>query len=242
MLAHTDQQHHQSTWRDVLATEKSASYFKDLLTFVERERSAGKVIYPPNAEVFNAFHLTPFAEVKVVILGQDPYHGPHQAHGLCFSVRPPTPPPPSRLNIYKELHDDVGAPIPAHGSLESWARQGVLLLNAILTVEAEKPGSHANRGWERFTDRVIQELNERHSHLVFMKWGSHAQRKASHVDRRKHLVLEAPHPSPLSAYRGFFGCRHFSQANAYLRQHGIPEVQWQLDLLAPSHRHSVVPA
>lgn len=223
---HTPDEH--LSWKEVLAAEKSAPYFKELLSFVAEQRAQGKVIYPPKQEVFNAFACTPFEQVKVVILGQDPYFGPSQAHGLAFSVKPPTPPPPSLVNIFKELTSDLGIAPPHHGSLESWAHQGVLLLNAILTVEQGKPGSHANRGWERFTDRVIQELNDRRRHLVFMKWGSYAQRKAACVDRSKHLVLEAPHPSPLSAYRGFFGCRHFSQANAYLRQHGVSEICWEL--------------
>ena len=216
------------SWARVLADEKRQAYFQEILAFVERERAAGKVIYPPNAEVFNALALTPFSEVKVVVLGQDPYHGPRQAHGLCFSVKPPTPPPPSLLNIFSELESDVGIARPKHGDLTSWARQGVLLLNAVLTVEDGKPGSHANKGWERFTSKVIEELNNRREHLVFLLWGSYAQKKAEHVDRTKHLVLTAPHPSPLSAYRGFLGCRHFSQANSYLVTHGRTPIDWSL--------------
>jgi uracil-DNA glycosylase len=221
-----------TTWKDVLAGEKEQPYFAEVLKFVEAERSSGKTIYPKNTEVFNALTFTPFQEVKVVILGQDPYHGPQQAHGLCFSVKPPTPPPPSLVNIFLELQSDLGIKRPKHGCLEAWARQGVLLLNAVLTVEEGKAGSHANRGWERFTDRVIRELNDRREHIVFLLWGAYAQKKASFVDRTKHLVLEAPHPSPLSAHRGFLGCRHFSKANEYLRQHGIAEIRWDLSEVA----------
>jgi len=214
------------TWREVLRSEKEKPYFKELLQFIEEERRSGRAIYPKNSEVFNALTFTPFEEVEVVILGQDPYHGPGQAHGLCFSVKPPVPPPPSLLNIFLELRNDIGMSKPSHGSLESWARQGVLLLNAVLTVEANKAGSHANRGWERFTDRIIQELNERRSGLVFLLWGSYAQKKASFLDRSRHLVLEAPHPSPLSAHRGFLGCRHFSKANDYLVSRGKKPIDW----------------
>jgi uracil-DNA glycosylase len=222
------------TWRDVLRTEREKGYFKELLAFIESERAKGVVIYPKNSEVFNAFMLTPFESVRVVILGQDPYHGPEQAHGLSFSVKPPVPPPPSLINIFSELHRDLGVwntslnKRPANGSLEGWAQQGVLLLNAVLTVEANKPGSHANRGWERFTDYVIQQLNQRRSGIVFLLWGSYAQKKAAFIDRGKHLVLEAPHPSPLSAYRGFIGCGHFSKANAYLAEHGKPAIDWSI--------------
>lgn len=226
--ASSAEEHSDILWRDVLNAEKQKPYFRDLLAFVEQERARGVTIYPKNADVFNALAFTPFAQVKVVILGQDPYHGPNQAHGLCFSVKPPVPPPPSLLNIFRELKSDLGIESPSHGCLESWARQGVLLLNAVLTVEAEKAGSHAGRGWEQFTDRVIQELNQRRTHLVFLLWGAYAQKKASFVDRSKHLVLEAPHPSPLSAHRGFLGCRHFSQANAYLIAQGQTPVDWRL--------------
>jgi uracil-DNA glycosylase len=216
------------TWSDVLAGEREQQYFRDLIEFVEGERRSGKTVYPKNSEIFNALHYTPFESVKVVILGQDPYHGPNQAHGLCFSVRPPTPPPPSLVNIFQELESDVGVKRPSHGCLESWAYQGVLLLNAVLTVEEGNPGSHALRGWERFTDRVVKEINDRREHVVFMLWGAYAQKKGAHVDRTKHLVLEAPHPSPLSAHRGFLGCKHFSQANEYLREHGCVPVDWRL--------------
>jgi len=224
----TREGHSRLTWKDVLAGEREQPYFQQLLTFVESERALGKTIYPSNSEVFNAFAFTPFDQVKVVILGQDPYHGPDQAHGLSFSVKPPTRPPPSLINIFIELERDLGIKRPSHGCLESWATQGVLLLNAVLTVEEGKAGSHANRGWERFTDRVIRELNDHRENLVFMLWGSYAQKKASFVDRTKHLVLEAPHPSPLSAHRGFLGCRHFSRANEYLKLHGLTRVSWEL--------------
>lgn len=216
------------TWSDVLAREKKESYFQEVLAFVETERSSGKVVYPRNSEVFNALALTPFQDVKVVILGQDPYHGPNQAHGLCFSVKPPTPPPPSLVNIFLELRSDLGIQRPNHGNLESWAKQGVLLLNSVLTVEEGKAGSHANKGWERFTSKVIEELNARRQNIVFLLWGAYAQKKADFVDRTRHLVLTAPHPSPLSAHRGFLGCKHFSQANSYLERHGLPPIDWNL--------------
>jgi uracil-DNA glycosylase len=230
MLVSTDScpPHEQLSWNGVLAGEHEQPYFKELLTFVEGQRAVGKAIYPRSADVFNALTSTPFEAVKVVILGQDPYHGVNQAHGLCFSVKPPTPPPPSLVNIFRELQGDLGIPRPSQGSLESWAQQGVLLLNAVLTVEDGRPGSHANRGWERFTDRVIRELNDRREHLVFLLWGAYAQKKAAFVDRSRHLVLEAPHPSPLSAHRGFFGCRHFSRANEYLCKHNKTPISWRL--------------
>lgn len=223
-----ESQESELTWADILAAEKRESYFKDTLSFVERERASGKTIYPPNNEVFNALALTAFSKVKAVIIGQDPYHGPHQAHGLCFSVKPPTPPPPSLVNIFLELKSDLGIERPSHGDLESWARQGVLLLNAVLTVEEAKPGSHAHKGWERFTSKIIEELNARKEHLVFLLWGAYAQKKAECVDRKRHLVLTAPHPSPLSAHRGFLGCKHFSQANEYLARHGLAPIDWSL--------------
>lgn len=221
------------TWRDVLRDEREKPYFKELLSFVERERSRGVVIYPKNSEIFNAISLTPLDAVKVVIIGQDPYHGPGQAHGLCFSVKPPVPPPPSLVNIFSELHRDLGlwsdSPKhqPANGCLEGWAKQGVLLLNAVLTVEDSKAGAHAGKGWERFTDCIIQQLNEKRSGLVFLLWGAYAQKKAAIVDRSRHLVLQAPHPSPLSAHRGFIGCGHFSKANEYLEAHGAAPIDWQ---------------
>ena len=216
------------TWSDALRDEKKDPYFQSIISTIDRERKSGKVIYPPNHEVFNALSLTPLESVKVVILGQDPYHGPGQAHGLCFSVRNGVPAPPSLQNIFKELEQDLQIPRPSHGCLEHWATQGVLLLNASLTVERGKPQSHQHLGWHRFTDTVVQLLNEQCDHLVFMLWGASAQKKGSRIDSSKHLVLKAPHPSPLSAHRGFFGCKHFSTANEYLRQHKDAEIDWSL--------------
>lgn len=218
------------SWKDVLAGERDKTYFKDLLSSIETERKQGKIIYPANSEIFNALHLCPFDRVKVVIIGQDPYHGPNQAHGLCFSVKPGVPAPPSLLNIFKELKSDLGIEAPSHGSLESWAKQGVLLLNAVLTVESGKPQSHANKGWEQFTDRIVQELNQRKSALVFLLWGAYAQKKCAVIDRSKHTVLEAVHPSPLSASRGFLGCNHFSKTNQALSISGLAPIEWALPL------------
>ena len=218
------------TWKDVIGIEKEQPYFQQILAQVQNARAAGRVIYPPQNEIFNAFKLTEFEQVKVVILGQDPYHGPNQAHGLAFSVKPNVPPPPSLVNMYKELVTDIaGFQIPNHGYLVQWAQQGVLLLNTVLTVEQGQAHSHANFGWETFTDRVIAALNQQREHLVFLLWGSHAQKKGQFIDRERHCVLTAPHPSPLSAHRGFFGCRHFSKTNDYLRAHQIGEINWQLD-------------
>jgi uracil-DNA glycosylase len=214
------------TWRDVLGKEKEKRYFSDLLAFVENERASGKVIFPRNDQVFAALSLTPFDQVKVVILGQDPYHGPNQAHGLCFSVQPGVPAPPSLENIFKELKEDVDFQRPTHGTLTGWAEQGVLLLNAVLTVQASNAGSHAGKGWERFTDRIIAELNDRREGIVFLLWGSYAQKKGSIIDPTRHTVLTAPHPSPLSAHRGFFGCRHFSKANEVLKSQGVAPIDW----------------
>lgn len=214
------------TWREVLHGEKQKRYFSDLIAFIENERASGKVIYPKNDEVFQALSLTEFEAVKLVILGQDPYHGPNQAHGLCFSVPIGIRFPPSLENIYKELKSDLGVERPSSGSLQGWARQGVLLLNSVLTVQSGQAGSHANKGWERFTDRIIAELNERREGLVFLLWGAYAQKKGSIIDTARHTVLVAPHPSPLSAHRGFFGCRHFSQANTSLLQRGITPIDW----------------
>lgn len=217
------------TWHDALGAEKQQPYFQHILNTVKAERASGQTVYPPAADVFNAFKATEFGQVKVVILGQDPYHGAGQAHGLAFSVRPEVDIPPSLANIYKELATDIeGFYIPNHGYLQHWADQGVLLLNTVLTVRAHQAHSHAALGWEQFTDRVIAQLNEHRRNVVFMLWGSHAQKKGAFIDRSRHLVLSAPHPSPLSAYRGFFGCRHFSQANAYLQQHGLGAVDWQV--------------
>lgn len=217
------------TWTDVIGKEKEQPYFQQALKQVHLARQRGKTIYPPQEEVFNAFKYTAFEEVKVVILGQDPYHGPNQAHGLAFSVKPEVAIPPSLLNIYKELSQDIpGFQIPANGYLVKWAEQGVLLLNTVLTVERGLAHSHANLGWETFTDRVIAALNEQRENLVFLLWGSHAQKKGSMIDRTRHAVFTAPHPSPLSAHRGFLGCRHFSKTNEYLREKGISEINWQL--------------
>ncbi|QEY24705.1 uracil-DNA glycosylase [Neisseria animalis] len=217
------------TWHDAIGAEKEQAYLQHIIHSVRQEREGGQIIYPPAADVFNAFKATEFHQVKVVILGQDPYHGAGQAHGLAFSVRPDIAVPPSLVNIYKELADDIeGFQIPQHGCLQSWAEQGVLLLNTVLTVRAGQAHSHASLGWEKFTDRVIAQLNQHREHIVFMLWGSHAQKKGAFIDRNRHLVLTAPHPSPLSAYRGFFGCRHFSQANSYLQQHGLTAIDWQI--------------
>ncbi|MGQ0474536.1 uracil-DNA glycosylase [Acinetobacter variabilis] len=201
-----------------------------LKTFLIEEKKADKVIYPPNHLIFNALNTTPLNRVKVVIIGQDPYHGPNQAHGLSFSVQKGVALPPSLRNIFHELHNDLGVKIPKHGDLTHWAEQGVLLLNAVLTVEAAQPTSHQKRGWEEFTDHVIDVLNEQREHIVFILWGAYAQRKGQRIDQNKHLVLKAAHPSPLSANRGgFFGCKVFSKTNNYLKQHGIEPIDWQLD-------------
>ena len=219
---------HSLTWHDVIGLEKEQEYFQQTLKFVEAERAAGKVIFPPAKDVFNAFRFTEFDDVKVVILGQDPYHGPNQAHGLCFSVLPGVKTPPSLVNMYKELAQDIdGFQIPNHGHLKSWADQGVLLLNTVLTVEQGKAHSHAKTGWETFTDRVIDALNQHRQGVIFLLWGSHAQKKGQMIDRSKHHVLMAPHPSPLSAHRGFLGCKHFSQTNQILKQLGQMPIDWQ---------------
>jgi uracil-DNA glycosylase len=214
------------TWQTELAAEKEKSYFQDLLAFVKSERSQKK-IYPPQCDIFNALKYTPLEKVKVVIIGQDPYHGPNQAHGLCFSVLPNIPPPPSLKNIFLELNKDLGLPIPNHGCLIKWAEQGVLLLNAVLTVEESKPQSHANIGWEKFTDRVIQILNDKKSGLVFLLWGAYAQKKGEMIDPMKHYVLKAAHPSPFSV-KGFLSCQHFSKANEYLKKMGQEPIDWSL--------------
>jgi uracil-DNA glycosylase len=218
----------EASWKAELKEEFSKPYFEDIVNFLKAEKAAGKVVYPPGPYIFNAFNTTPFDEVKVVILGQDPYHGPGQAHGLSFSVPPGIPPPPSLVNIFKELHTDLNMPIPNHGFLEKWAKQGVLLLNASLTVEANKPMSHSKIGWHIFTDAVIHTLSKDREHLVFLLWGSFAKSKAELIDTKKHLVLTAAHPSPLSAHNGFFGCRHFSKANFWLQQKGIKPIDWTL--------------
>lgn len=217
------------TWQTALSDEKQKDYFVALLERVKQAREAGSVIYPPQSDVFNALTYTPLDEVKVVILGQDPYHGPNQAHGLCFSVKAGVRMPPSLKNMYKELLTDIdGFTEPHHGTLTSWAEQGVLLLNTVLTVEQGKAHSHAKWGWETFTDKIIDVVNEYCHNVVFLLWGSHAQKKGKHIDREKHLVLHAPHPSPLSAHRGFLGCKHFSQTNQYLIEKGKDPINWQV--------------
>jgi uracil-DNA glycosylase len=218
------------SWRQVLGAEFDADYMGKLRQFLLNEKASGKRVFPPGDEIFNALNTTAFDNTKVVILGQDPYHGPNQAHGLCFSVKHGTALPPSLINIYKELQSDIGFEAPGHGCLSHWAEQGVLLLNAVLTVEAGRAASHQGVGWETFTDRIVHVLNEQKTGLVFMLWGSYAQKKGAMIDRDKHLVLQSPHPSPLSASRGFFGNRHFSQANAYLEHQGKTAIDWQLPL------------
>jgi uracil-DNA glycosylase len=213
------------SWREVLQTEFDKPYFELLTDFV-RHAYRTTQCFPPAGQIFRAFDLCPFDKVRVVIIGQDPYHDVNQAHGLCFSVQDGVRIPPSLDNIYKELNRDLGKPIPTTGNLTHWAEQGVLLLNATLTVEAHKAGSHQGKGWEELTDAAIMALNEKREKIVFMLWGSYAQRKGKYIDRRKHLVLEAVHPSPLSAYRGFIGCGHFSQANNYLLQQGLAPIAW----------------
>ena len=216
------------SWLAHLAPEFELPYMKQLKQFLLEQKQAGKIIYPESKNIFNAFNSTPLEQVKVVILGQDPYHGPHQAHGLCFSVQPGVPTPPSLQNIYKEIYRDLQFPIPLHGFLQSWAAQGVFLLNATLTVEQAHAGSHQGKGWEQFTDRAIQIVNQECEHVVFLLWGSYAQKKGQFIDGRKHLILRAPHPSPLSAHRGFIGCGHFSKANQYLEQNGQAPIDWRL--------------
>ncbi len=217
------------SWADAIGPEKEKPYFKSLRERIRQAREAGQTVYPSEHDTFSAFRLTPLDQVKVVILGQDPYHGPEQAHGLAFSVKPSVRIPPSLLNIYKELKQDIpGFVMPDHGYLEKWAQQGVLLLNTVLTVQAGQAHSHAAWGWETFTDEVIRALNEKREHLVFMLWGNHARKKGAFIDTNRHLVLTGVHPSPLSASRGFFGCQHFSKANEYLRQHGQTPIDWQV--------------
>jgi len=214
-------------WKKILWEEFQSPYFSELKEFL-LEETASRTIYPPGLQIFNAFQHTPFDRVKVVILGQDPYHGAGQAHGLCFSVPPGIKAPPSLVNIFKELQSDLGIAIPAHGNLESWADQGVLLLNATLTVRATEAGSHQNRGWETFTNAVIGKISREKTNVVFLLWGRYAQAKESLVDGEKHMVLKAAHPSPFSAYNGFFGCQHFSKANSFLEQKGMEKVNWTL--------------
>ena len=218
------------TWHDVLADEKQQPYFLNTLKTVAEERQSGITIYPPQKDVFNAFRFTELGDVKVVILGQDPYHGPGQAHGLAFSVRPGVAIPPSLLNMYKELEATIpGFTRPTHGYLESWARQGVLLLNTVLTVRAGQANSHKNLGWTTFTDHVIEKLNDHEKPIVFLLWGGNARSKARLITAPQHLLLEAAHPSPLSAYNGFFGCHHFSMCNDYLKSCGLTPIDWDLN-------------
>lgn len=215
-------------WLEPLSVEFRKTYYKDLYEKVVSEYSSVPV-YPPADDVFNAFNFTPLSKVKCVIIGQDPYHNVGQAHGLCFSVKPDVAIPPSLVNIYKELHDDLGCEIPNNGYLKKWADQGVLMLNAVLTVRAHQANSHQGFGWEKFTDAAIRILNEQDRPIVYLLWGTPAQKKATQVNNPKHLLLKAPHPSPLSAYRGFFGCKHFSQANEFLRQNGLDPIDWQIE-------------
>lgn len=215
------------SWKNVLHDEFRQPYFSSLISFIKHEKESGKIIYPPGSQIFAAFDYTSFDDVKVVILGQDPYHGAGQANGLCFSVNKKVPIPPSLQNIFKELKADIpGYEIPSHGDLSNWAKQGVLLLNATLTVEKDKAGSHQMKGWEQFTDSVIKHISDQKEHVVFLLWGRFAQGKVPLIDESKHLVLKAAHPSPFSANNGFFGCKHFSLTNRYLKKHGLEEINW----------------
>ncbi len=216
------------SWLPVLGDEPNKPYYQELYHFVSEERRK-YTVYPPAQDVFNALLYTPYEQVRVMLIGQDPYHEEGQAHGMAFSVRPGVPPPPSLVNIFKELHEDVGFRIPNHGYLVPWAEQGVLLLNAVLTVRAHQANSHQGKGWETFTDTVIRAVNQKETPVVFLLWGAYAQRKAELIDKSRHVILQAPHPSPLSASRGFFGCRHFSKANAALEKAGLPPIDWQLE-------------
>ncbi len=218
----------EESWRKVLEDEFQQPYFVALKQFLMKEKADGKIIYPPGSLIFNAFNLTPFDKVKVVILGQDPYHGQGQAHGLCFSVPDGVPPPPSLVNIFKEIKNDLDIPFPVTGNLERWANQGVLLLNALLTVRANQPASHHNIGWENFTDKVIKKLSDEKSGIIFLLWGKFAQEKSCLIDSTKHPILKAAHPSPFSAHSGFFGCNHFSKTNELLTAHGKTPIDWSL--------------
>jgi uracil-DNA glycosylase len=221
---------HQS-WKDVLRDEFDKDYMRQLKSFLVQQKLQGITVYPKGEDIFNALNSTPLDEVKVVIIGQDPYHGPEQAHGLCFSVKKDIKIPPSLRNIYKELHSDCQFKIPNHGNLQSWANQGVLLLNSVLTVNQAQAGSHQNKGWEIFTDNIIAEVNKRRKNVVYFLWGSYAQKKGQQIDENNNLVLKSVHPSPLSAHRGFFGCKHFSQCNAYLELNNKEAIHWQLPML-----------
>jgi uracil-DNA glycosylase len=218
----------EESWKSVLKNEFNKPYFLEAVTFLKTEKALGKVIYPPGSLLFNAFNTTPFEKVKVVLLGQDPYHGKGQAHGLSFSVPEGIKPPPSLINIFKELQSDTGVPIPRHGNLSKWAQQGVLLLNACLTVRENDPLSHSKIGWTQFTDSVISTISATKKNVVFLLWGKYAQEKQALIDETKHLVLKAAHPSPYSANNGFFGCRHFSKANDYLMKNGLDPIDWAL--------------
>lgn len=218
-----------SSWKEVLKDRFEQPYFQQIVELLKEEKRAGKTIYPAGPQIFSAFDITPFDKVKVVILGQDPYHNPNQAHGLAFSVQKGVQPPPSLVNIYKEINQDLGGCIPAHGNLEKWAQQGVLLLNAALTVIAHTPMSHSKIGWHEFTNDVIKVVSDKKDHVVFLLWGAFAKSKQELIDTRKHLILTAAHPSPLSAHNGFFGCRHFSKANQWLVEHGIEPIDWSIE-------------
>ena len=224
----------EASWLAALGDEFSQPYMEELRSFLRAEKDAGKVIYPRGEEMFNAFSHTPLPSVRVVILGQDPYHGPGQAHGLCFSVRPGVALPPSLRNIYREIEQELGISMPAHGCLTPWADQGVLLLNSVLSVERAQAASHQGKGWEQFTDRAVAAINQGCDGVVFMLWGAYAQRKGGFIDEGRHRVLRAPHPSPLSAHRGFFGCGHFLRANEYLNACGRAGIDWQLPVQADS--------
>lgn len=216
-----------TTWNSILSAEKEKAYYQSMIAKIEAERALGKIIFPEEKDIFTAFDLTAFDDVKVVILGQDPYHGAGQAHGLSFSVLPETKIPPSLRNMYKELAQDIeGFVIPEHGYLDSWAKQGILLLNTVLTVEEGKAHSHAKLGWETFTDSIIEQLNKKKENIIFLLWGAHAQKKGANIDVIRHSILKAPHPSPLSAHRGFFGCKHFSQVNELLKSKNLSEINW----------------
>lgn len=218
------------SWHDMLGAELDKPYMRHLQAFLAQERNT-YTVYPPKREVFTALQLTPYENANVLLLGQDPYHGPDQAHGLCFSVRPGIRPPPSLVNIYKELHDDLGCTIPNHGYLVRWAEQGMLMLNAVLTVRANQANSHKDKGWETFTDQIIRVLNERPDPVVFVLWGGYARKKTRLIDTNRHTIVESAHPSPLSAHNGFFGSRPFSQINQALEQHGKPPLDWQLEAM-----------
>jgi uracil-DNA glycosylase len=218
----------ETSWKELLQNEFSKPYFLQIVNFIKTEKAAGRTLYPPGRLIFNAFDSTPFEKVKVVLLGQDPYHGPGQAHGLSFSVPDGIMPPPSLVNIFKELRTDIGLPPPRHGNLSGWARQGVLLLNASLTVRANEPMSHSKIGWATFTDTVISRISEQKKNIVFLLWGRFAQEKQVLIDETRHLILKAAHPSPFSVEKGFFGCRHFSKTNEYLVRNGIDPIDWKL--------------